>query len=130
MDMTLPPTVVIRVSRGELRPGARFPQVSRMTDETARYLIRAIPKLPGLLRQFSARSPAGSYVCVSIWEAETRAHPMATLKGMTVDAAGAVRGTVHSDRQPCHYPDDLSRWLPRLRLSIDTRTRLRAMGLS
>lgn len=41
MTETLPPTAVIRVSRGNFDP-ARFEEVDRMTKETGKYLIPAI----------------------------------------------------------------------------------------
>ena len=89
MDMTLPPTAVIRISHGSFDP-ARFPEVSRMADETAKYLMPAIQKLPGLSRYFAALSPTGSYVHVSIWETDAHAQQMATLKEMIVNARQAA----------------------------------------
>ncbi|MGH8260482.1 MAG: hypothetical protein ACREUG_12425 [Steroidobacteraceae bacterium] len=61
-----------------------------MADETAKYLMPAIQKLPGLIRYFAALSPTGSYVHVSIWETEAHARQMATLKEMIVDARQAA----------------------------------------
>ena len=54
MSLTLPPTAVIRVSRGNFDP-ARFAEVELMTRNTGTYLIPAINRLPGLL---SAARPA------------------------------------------------------------------------
>ncbi|MGA7540769.1 MAG: hypothetical protein WBW93_18580 [Steroidobacteraceae bacterium] len=89
MDMTLPPTAVIRISHGSFNP-ARFLEVSRMADETAKYLMPAIKKLPGLIKYFAALSQSGSYVHVSIWETDAHAREMATLKEMTVTARQAA----------------------------------------
>jgi len=89
MDMTLSPTAVIRISRGSFDP-ARFAEVSRMADETAKYLMPAIQKLPGLIRYFAALSPTGSYVHVSIWETDTHAQQLAHLKEMTINARQAA----------------------------------------
>lgn len=89
MDMTLPPTAVIRISHGSFDP-ARLPEVSRMAAEIADYLVPAIQKLPGLIRYFATLSPTGSYVHVSIWETEAHAQQMATLKEMIVDARQAA----------------------------------------
>ena len=89
MDTTLPPTAVIRISHASFDL-ARLPEVQRMVDETAKYLIPAIQKLPGLIRYFSALSPTGSYIHVSIWETDTHAQQMATLKEMIVDARQAA----------------------------------------
>ncbi len=88
MDLTLPPTAVIRISRGTFDP-ARLAEVERMSQETAKYLVPAISKLPGLIKYFAAVSPAGSFVHVSIWESDAHANQMASLKEMIVDARAA-----------------------------------------
>jgi hypothetical protein len=89
MDLTLPPTAVIRISRGSFDP-ARLPEVEQMARETEKYLVPAIQRLPGLIRYFAALSPTGSYVHVSIWESDAQAQQMASLKEMTVDARKAA----------------------------------------
>lgn len=89
MDMTLPPTAVIRISHASFDP-ARFPEVSRMAEDIAEYLVPAIKKLPGLIKYFATLSPTGSYVHVSIWETDAHAQQMATLKEMIVDARQAA----------------------------------------
>jgi hypothetical protein len=69
MTESLPPTAVIRVSRGNFDP-ARFEEVDRMTKETGKYLIPAIQKLSGLLSYYVGASPDGSMVHVSVWTAK------------------------------------------------------------
>jgi hypothetical protein len=81
----IPPTAVIRVSRGNFDP-ARFPEVHEMTVGIGRYLIPAIEKLPGLISYYAAASPGGSMVHVSIWESDEHAEQMSRLKEMIVDA--------------------------------------------
>ena len=85
MTESLPPTAVIRVSRGNFDP-ARFEEVDRMTKETGTYLIPAIQKFPGLLSYYAGASPDGSIVHVSIWDSEEHAEQLSTLKEMIVDA--------------------------------------------
>lgn len=85
MTESLPPTTVIRVSRGNFDP-ARFEEVDRMAKETGTYLIPAIQKLPGLLSYYAGASPDGSMVHVSIWDSEEHADQMSKLKEMIVDA--------------------------------------------
>jgi hypothetical protein len=85
MTESLPPTAVIRVSRGNFDP-ARFAEVDRMTKETGTYLIPAIQKLPGLLSYYAGASPDGSLVHVSVWDSEEHAKQMSKLKEMIVDA--------------------------------------------
>jgi hypothetical protein len=93
MTEPLPPTAVIRVSRGNFDP-ARFEEVDRMAKEIGTYLIPAIQKLPGLLSYYAGgASPDGSMIHVSVWDSEEHAQQMDTLKEMVVHArhdAGAV----------------------------------------
>lgn len=89
MDVNLPPAAVIRISHSSFDP-ARFAEVERMAQETGTYLIPAIQKLPGLIKYYSALSPAGSYVHVSIWETEAHAQQMSSLREMIVDARQAA----------------------------------------
>ncbi|GCE07290.1 hypothetical protein [Dictyobacter aurantiacus] len=85
MTEALPPTAVIRVSRGNFDP-AHFEEVHRMTKETGTYLIPAIQKLPGLLSYYAGASPDGSMVHVSVWDSEEHAEQLSMLKEMIVDA--------------------------------------------
>lgn len=85
MTELLPPTAVIRVSRGNFDP-ARFEEVNRMAKEIGTYLIPAIQKLPGLLSYYAGASPDGSMVHVSLWDSEEHAEQMSRLKEMIVDA--------------------------------------------
>jgi hypothetical protein len=85
MTESLPPTAVIRVSRGNFDP-ARFEEVDRMAKEIGTYLIPAIQKLPGLLSYYAGTSPDGSMVHVSLWDSEEHAQQMGSLKEMIVDA--------------------------------------------
>ena len=85
MSLTLPPTAVVRVSRGDFDP-ARFAEVESMTRKTGAYLIPAINRLPGLLHYSAAVSPSGSVVHVSFWDSDAHAQQMSRLKEMIVDA--------------------------------------------
>ena len=85
MTLILPPTAVIRVSRGDFDP-ARFAEVDRMTRDTGTYLIPAISRLSGLAGYFAGASPTGSMVHVSLWESDTYAQQMGSLKEMIVNA--------------------------------------------
>jgi hypothetical protein len=85
MALTLAPTAVIRVSRGNFDP-ARFAEVELMTRNTGTYLIPAIGRLPGLLHYSAAASTSGSMVHVSIWDSDEHAQQMGSLKEMIVDA--------------------------------------------
>lgn len=89
MDTTFPPTAVVRISHARFDP-ARLPEVSRMAEDIASFLVPAIEKLPGLIRYFAVLSPTGSYAHVSIWETDAHAQQMATLKEMIVDARRAA----------------------------------------
>ena len=84
-DSPIPPTAVVRVSRGNFDP-ARFAEVREMTVATGRYLIPAINKLSGLISYCAGASPDGSMVHVSIWDSEEHANQMGRLKEMIVDA--------------------------------------------
>ncbi|TVZ05003.1 hypothetical protein EAS64_10280 [Trebonia kvetii] len=81
----LPPTAVIRVSRGNFDP-VRFPEVQEMSVAISHYLIPAIKALPGLISYYVGTSPDGSGVHVSIWETEEHAQQMDRLKVMIEDA--------------------------------------------
>lgn len=85
MTLILPPTSVVRVSRGDFDP-ARFAEVDRMTRDTGTYLIPAINRLPGLAAYFAGASPTGSMVHVSLWESDAHAQQMGSLKEMIVNA--------------------------------------------
>ena len=85
MSLTLPPTAVIRVSRGNFDP-ARFAEVERMTRDTGTYLVPAISRLSGLAGYFAGASPSGSMVHVSLWESDADAQQMGKLKEMIVNA--------------------------------------------
>ena len=85
MSLTLPPTAVVRVSRGNFDP-ARFAEVESMTRKTGAYLIPAINRLSGLLHYSAAVSPSGSMVHVSFWDSDEHAQQMSRLKEMIVDA--------------------------------------------
>jgi len=89
MSLTLTPSAVIRVSRGNFDP-ARFAEVQRMTRDTGEYLLPAINKLPGLLGYFAGASPSGSIVHVSIWDSDEHAQQMSRLSEMIVDARNAA----------------------------------------
>ncbi len=81
----IPPTAVVRVSRGNFDP-ERFPEVQEMSVAIGRYLIPAIKQLPGLISYYAGASPEGSMVHVSIWESDEHAQQMSRLREMIVDA--------------------------------------------
>jgi hypothetical protein len=85
MTASLPPTAVVRVSRGDFDP-ARFAEVDSANRRVADYLIPAIKQLPGLISYYAGLSPDGSSVHVSIWESDEHANQMGRLKEMIVDA--------------------------------------------
>ena|ERR1700736_6609351 len=85
MALSLPPTAVVRVSRGNFDP-VRFAEVERMTHETGTYLMPAISRQPGLSHYFAGASPSGSMVHVSIWHTDADAQQMGKLKEMVVNA--------------------------------------------
>lgn len=85
MALMLPPSGVIRVSRGHFDP-ARFGEVERMIHTTGDYLIPAIKRLSGLVGYIAGVSPSGSMVHVSVWESDAEAQQMSVLKEMIVNA--------------------------------------------
>jgi hypothetical protein len=87
MPSILPPTSVIRVSRGSFSP-VRFAEVEQMTRDTGAYLIPAIKQLPGLIGYYAAVANSGSIVHVSLWESDESAQQMASLKEMIENARG------------------------------------------
>jgi quinol monooxygenase YgiN len=103
MTESLPPTTVIRISRGDFDP-ARFEEVDRMTKEISTYLIPAIQKLPGLLSYYAGASPDGSAVHVSIWDNEEHAQQMNRLKEMIVDAKRDAEAAGVTLIPIIHYP--------------------------
>ena len=101
----IPPTAVIRVSRGTFDP-ARVPEVQEMNVATGRYLAPAIEKLPGLISYYAGASAEGSIVHVSIWESDEHARQLNSLKEMIVDARrdGAAAGVTFTPI--VNYPID------------------------
>jgi hypothetical protein len=85
MTLQLPPTAIVRVSRGNFDPTS-FAKVKAMTDDTGTYLVPAIKRLPGLAGYFAGASSTGSMVHVSLWESDAHAQQMGQLKEMIVDA--------------------------------------------
>jgi hypothetical protein len=103
MPSILPPTSVIRVSRGNFNP-ARFADVERMTRDTGAYLIPAIKQLPGLIGYYAAAAPSGSMVHVSFWESDEYAQQMGSLKEMTVNARNAAEAVGVSFTPIVNFP--------------------------
>ena len=101
----LPPTAVVRVSRGNFDP-ARFTEVHEMTVATGRYLIPAIKELPGLISYHAGASPDGSMVHVSIWESDEDAQQMSRLKEMIVDTRQAYEKAGVTLTPIVNYPID------------------------
>ena len=103
MSLVLPPTAVVRVSRGNFDP-ARFPEVERMAKDTGTFLIPAIKRLSGLETYVVAASPSGSMVHVSLWESDAAAQQMGGLKEMVVDARQAAEAVGVSFIPIVNYP--------------------------
>ncbi|HVU81189.1 MAG TPA: hypothetical protein VHD89_04195 [Rhodanobacteraceae bacterium] len=103
MSDKLPPTAVVRVSRGNFDP-ARFDEVARANRETEVYLVPAIKRLPGLIQYFATLSPSGSSVHVSIWESDAHAQQMNHLKEMVVDARRAFESVGVEFTPIVNYP--------------------------
>ena len=89
MTESLPPTAVVRVSRGSFDP-SRFAEVAAVNKKVSGYLIPAIQRLPGLVHFYAGVSPEGSIVNVSVWDSAEHADQMNGLKEMTVDARGEM----------------------------------------
>jgi hypothetical protein len=85
MTESLPAAAVVRVSRATFDP-SRFNEVDAMNKKTAKYLIPAIKRLPGLINFYAGVSPEGSAVQVSVWDTEEHATQLDRLTEMTVDA--------------------------------------------
>jgi hypothetical protein len=77
----LPPTAVLRVSRGRFDP-ARYEEVRAMIDATGAYLVPAISKLPGLIAYVAATTPDGVTTQISVWESAEAGTQMANLPEM------------------------------------------------
>ncbi|HXL93134.1 MAG TPA: hypothetical protein VN969_29760 [Streptosporangiaceae bacterium] len=101
----LPPTAVVRVSRGNFDP-ARFPEVQEMSVAAVSYLVPAIKELPGLISYHAGTSPDGSMVHVSIWESDEHAQQMSRLKEMIVDARQAFEKAGVTFTPIVNYPID------------------------
>ncbi|MGW4244312.1 hypothetical protein [Nocardia sp. NPDC004722] len=86
----LPSTAVIHVARGSFDP-SRFAEVDALATKQADYLVPAIKALPGLLHWFTAVSPVGSIVNISIWDTDEHAKQMMTLTEMVDTARGEFK---------------------------------------
>ena len=89
MTESLPPTAVVRVSRGNFDP-SRFAEVDAVNKKVSGYLIPAIGRLTGLIHWYACVSPEGSIVNVSVWDSDEHAAQMGQLKEMTSDARGEM----------------------------------------
>ncbi len=107
MTLQLPPTAVVRISRANFDPG-NFAKVKAMTEDTGKYLVPAIKRLPGLAGYFAGAHPTGSVVHVSLWESDTHAQQMGQLKEMIVDARRDAEAVGVSFIPIVNYPID---WL-------------------
>ena len=94
---------MVRVSRATFDPG-RLNEVVRMNEETGVYLVPAIKALPGLISYFSAVSPTGSMVHVSIWDSDEHAQQLSHLKVMIVDARQAAEAVGVTFTPIVNYP--------------------------
>ena len=103
MTESLPPTAVVRVSRGSFDP-SRLAEVDAMNTKTSGYLIPAIRRLPGLIHFYAGVSPQGSIVHVSVWDSEEHAAQLGRLKEMTVDATGEAEMAGVTFEPKVHYP--------------------------
>jgi hypothetical protein len=102
---SLPPTAVIRVSRGSFEPG-RFAEVGAMNIKVSEYLIPAIQRLPGLVHYNTGVSPEGSIVAVSVWDSDEHAMQLNQLKEMIVDARGEAEAVGVTFTPILDYPID------------------------
>ncbi len=107
MTLLLPPTAVVRISRANFDP-ASFAKVKAMTQDTGKYLIPAIQRLPGLAGYFAGASSTGSAVHVSLWESDAHAQQMGQLKEMIVDARRDAEAVGVSFIPIVNYPIDWS----------------------
>ena len=89
MTEPLPPTAVVRISRGSFDP-SRFAEVDATNTKVSEYLIPAITQLPGLVHWYAGVSPEGSIINVSVWDTDEHASQMNNLKEMTIDARGEM----------------------------------------
>jgi hypothetical protein len=84
MTLILPPTAVVRVSRGNFDP--------------------TIQQLPGLIGYYAAAAPSGSMVHVSLWESDEKAQQMTSLKEMIVNARNDAEAVGVSFTPIVNYP--------------------------
>jgi hypothetical protein len=103
MTEPLPPTAVVRVSRGSFDPG-RFTEVDAVNTKVSEYLIPAISRLPGLIHWYAGVSPEGSIVNVSVWDSDEHAAQMSRLTEMTVDARGEMEAVGVTFTPIVNYP--------------------------
>jgi hypothetical protein len=103
MSESLPPTAVVRVSRGSFDPG-RFAEVDAMNTKVSQYLIPAISRLPGLIHYYVGVSPEGSIVHVSVWDSDEHAAQMGQLKEMIIDATGEAEAVGVTFEPKADYP--------------------------
>jgi hypothetical protein len=103
--ISIPPSAVIRISRGNFDAG-RFPDVEHMSRGTGSYLIPAIKPLDGLLGYYAGTSPSGSMVHVSLWRGDDDANQMSRLPEMIVRARGDFEATGVDFTPIINYPID------------------------
>ena len=89
MTESLSATAVVRVGLASFDPG-KFAEFDALARKQSEYLTPAIGQLPGFRHWYSAVSPAGSYVNVSVWDSEEHAEQMNDLKEMAVVARGEM----------------------------------------
>ncbi|MFI1916901.1 hypothetical protein [Nocardia sp. NPDC020380] len=85
MPESLPSTAVVRVGRVTFDPSL-YDAVVAADEQTSKYLIPAIQRLPGFLHWYAGVSPDGSLTQVSIWDSEEHAAQMDNLKEMRIQA--------------------------------------------
>ena len=83
--LSIPPTAVVRLSRGTFDPG-RITEVEQMMRDTSRYLIPAIKQLDGLIAYYAGASDRELMINVSIWHDHNHADQMFNLQEMTARA--------------------------------------------
>ena len=89
MTEPLPPTAVVRISRGNFDT-SRFAEVDAVNQKVSEYLIPAIEQLPGLMHWYAGVSPEGSIINASVWDSDEHAQQMSRLTEMTVRARGEM----------------------------------------
>ena len=105
MAESLPSTAVVRLQHASYDP-SRFAEVDAASKKTAKYIIPAIRRLPGLLHFYAGVSPKGSIVQVSVWDTDEHAAQLDRLKEMVVDGRRDMEAVGVTFTPIFNYPID------------------------